>query len=656
MAMLFPQTQRHGAPWPFDFRLAGVGLMGGTAKQSSQSMVSTKAPDMANVAPTDYSYSSADPRIERVQSYRRFLGGFGLQKQETADDGRYHHCTNALCYADAWSNGPNIETYTPGTTDATNGVIKGFTIGATEYALVGRYVLKRVSDASWTVEKDFGAAKAGVDVTVFADNATGTPRAYVAMGTSDFDWHFDGTTWTQFATFQSRAYCGVGRELYRASDTNLVSKVNTNASPIVEANWGAANQFRVGSKDHAITRMVENAVGQIVILKTDRPYSLDGSGQDIAYFGSMRPAPDAYNGKAVALHLNDVWVNYRNGYHRITADWQLIQAGPELQNQADWLAGMRVTAGLGHDNLFLLAAVTDGSDGYLMLLPAGGGWHGSISVKFTGKEIRALWKSTVGAPTGHARLYVGFSDGTLGWTTLPNSFDWSLDTACAFSTSDGEIYLPDMTGERDADPKPLLGVTVTGPRLDGNRYAQFEFKVAPLAAAYTALGVNFDADREFGEFADNTSGTIIKPLVRLKNAATTSCPRVASVGLHYRVKPEPRLIHEFWVIADAGLTNHLGTPLLYGAKKIRQHVRTCRDTQGSVELRLPDGASQQVTIIDVLEQTVWDRRFRQWRAGLKITAAQFKTNVTHGTHARLMNLGTHAALAALGSHARMQTY
>ena len=38
---------------------------------------------------------------------------------------------------------------------------------------------------------------------------------------------------------------------------------------------------------------------------------------------------------------------------------------------------------------------------------------------FPNQAIQAMFVSTIGAPSGHTRTYMGFSDGTLGWMVNP---------------------------------------------------------------------------------------------------------------------------------------------------------------------------------------------------------------------------------------------
>ena len=157
----------------------------------------------------------------------------------------------------------------------------------------GRYVLRRDSDTAWSVSRDFGAGEVALDAVTFYSNALATNLAFVALGDADTFQYFNGTTWTVAtgATMQARAFAVVGREFYRARDTNLLTKCDTDADPTVEANWGAANAFRIGDKASAITRMFVNAVGVLVIVKTDGIYSLATDGQDVRYFPFLRLRP-----------------------------------------------------------------------------------------------------------------------------------------------------------------------------------------------------------------------------------------------------------------------------------------------------------------------------------------------------------------------------
>lgn len=657
--LAFRPGLRRRSPHPYPVKISGYGLLTGRGRGEDgkplPEIVISETEDLNQVAPTVYGYGSQSPD-DRTHLYGRFRKGLGLKIQRTDNDEQYDYALNVDTSSEYWIKGPDVTTYIPGTTDATNGVVKGFTLGGVEYALVGRYVLVRASDVSWTVSKDFGAGNAGVDVAVFADNGTGTARAHVAMGTTANDWYLEGGVWTQYATFRSLAYTAVGRELYRASDTNLVSKVNTNASPIVEANWGASNQFRAGDKGSAVTRMAQTATGVLVIVKTDGYYSLDGGGQDIRYFPFLSPAPSADNGKGLGAFLNELYIPFGQVLHRLLPDFSLDpKADPGNPDLRPGYSLGRVTAFAGHDTVHAYGGTWDGTNGYLLKMLPDGTWHGSITAAFAGKRITALWKSTVGVSAGRTRMNIGFSDGTLGWFTLPNTADPSDDAGYLFSTADGELRVPLFTGGFIVDPKALYSVVVDGPLLTSSNYLQVEYAADPQAA-YTALGTDFDSTRESADFPNNTSGVLVAFRFILKSTSSSATPQVAAVGIHHAWRGEPRDVYSFFVLAEDGLQRPDGGRYPIGRTKIMSLLDTARSTPGSVTMVLPDHQSKQATITRLNKNVrAYDDLGRQWVAAVSVRAVEFKANNQYGTHARLMSMGSHAALESY-SHGQLETY
>ncbi|MDQ1307659.1 MAG: hypothetical protein QG671_3492, partial [Actinomycetota bacterium] len=176
-------------PYPADIVIDGRGYMLGKLNKQA-ALISTRVPGLDNVTPSDYSYSSESPTEGRIASWDSLILGYGLMRQETANDQRARHCINADTSAGVWQKGPYIATYTPSTKDTTNGIANFFEIEvsnvATLFALNGRYCHMRTSDLDWdTSRKDFGASYAATDVEVFYSNVSGGVKyAYVAMGDS----------------------------------------------------------------------------------------------------------------------------------------------------------------------------------------------------------------------------------------------------------------------------------------------------------------------------------------------------------------------------------------------------------------------------------------------------------------------------------------
>lgn len=631
------------APWPCDGVIAGTGVMFGRPKDGAP-LVARKTATLEQVAPTDYDYSAQSPLAERVQPYESLVLGYGLDQQQAFQDKRYKDAAGVD--ASVWPRvlGPEITSLTPATTDSTNGVIPafGFELGGVLYPVVGRYALKRDSDAAFSVSKDFGAGNAALDAVAFHSNALAASRAFVALGDSTPAWHFDGTTWTQFATFKALAWCVVGRELYRAHDTNLLSRVDLNADPTSEANWGAYGNFRVGDKNSAIVRMAVNAAGTLVIFKTDGVYTLDITGDEVNLFPSLRLAADSENGKYPWLFGNHLHNTYREGHFRLDPNLEYEPIGPEKQTTA-YTGNVkgRITAGIGHGTFAGYAGLwnPDTSTAYLMKFGAWNGperldvWHGSLSAAFANKKITAMWRSSIGATTGHQRAYIGFSDGSFAWFRLACTAHPAACSDYRFTTS-GTLTHSRFTGLFQADAKTLRSETVTGIFPSGTDLT-LEYRTDPNGA-FTAFGTTFDQIREKADYPNNTSGTLADFRETLSTDSTSSTPQITGRGLHHAVRPALILLYEFQVLAADGLVKRDGTPLRLGAEAIRSAVKNAAEAQGSVTVVLPDESSQQLSVVDYGEAMSWDERLRQWRAGLAVKAVQFKTNTVYGTWDRAL--------------------
>lgn len=648
MSFGFRSGAKRRRPFPYDLVLDGQGFMLGRSrgadKRPQAEFVTSEAADLSRVAPTDYDYSAQDPEGERIQPYDDFTLGMGLRIQKAFRDQRYRYTINAdLSVPGIWMQGPEIIQVTPGTTDATNGGTHFFEIASGLYALVGRYCLKRQDDTNWVVSKDFGAGKAAVDVAVFSTNATGTTYAYVAMGDSEYFYRFDGTTWTQHGSLYARAFMMVGREFYRAHDTNNLAKVDVDAEPWTAGNWTSWVN-RIGDKAYGITRLVVTATGQLIIVKPDGLYTIDGAGEDTPLFPFLRLAADSNNGKGYGAFLNELYIPFRQALWRLDANLVGQPAGLETLTDNDTPVRGRVTAFAGHDTHHAYAAVYNGTDSYLCKMTPKGIWHGSISLAFSGVQITALFKSTIGAPASHARMYFLTSAGTVGWFVLANDANPAADSVYRFTVATGEIYPATFTAGVSNDQKVIYAATVNGIALSSSDYVQVEYRKDASSGSYTALGNNFDQAREQASFANGTNGTLIDWRFLLVGAAATSSPLVAGVGIHHAWRPLRREIYTFNVLIADGLTRWDNTPLRVGRTKLLSVLEAARDTVGSVTLIMPDHTAKEVTLISIGQTEAWNDRVNQWQSAVQVRCIAFGAVALYGTHARMMNLGSHTVM------------
>lgn len=616
--LLAPRT----APFPGDIRLGGKSLVLQRPKDGAP-LVRQRALDLVSAVSTEFLYSRASPLKERPQTYTHLTSGMGLDEQQAQDDLRYSYTLGADLSCGVWQKGPAIATLTPATTAAWATQF-GFEIAANLYGLAGRYVLVRASDASWTVSKDLGLGHAALQAEAFYSNVGGGSQlAFVAVD-GDKAWYFNGTTWTQFATFTALCWKVVGRDLYRAHDINLVSKCTTDADPTVEANYTSPNQFIIGDKSSPIVSMAKTIGEVLLILKTDGVWTLASDGTAHHLFPALQFEPGVDNGKVVGYFGNDIFVTYGQSFYRITPDLTLDPIGPDRTVGSTAPVKGRMTAFTGVGALFGIGAIYTLTDSYILKFggfepntqtsagPIAGelvrldAWHGSISQVFANKKLTALQTSTVGAPAGHTRTYAGFSDGSMAWFTnpcVPNPM------GCAqyrWTTTDAYVYLPRWHGVNLEDNKALHSLSVMGPLLDATNYVEFDYKTVVTAVSWISFGTSFQGIREKVPFALNTFGPFALFRVILKSVADTSTPQVSAVIVWHAWRPDRVMDITFSVQAGDGLLLRNGTPLRLSSTQIVALCQAAVDTPGTITTILPTGSVEEVSYLDMTQNIDWD--------------------------------------------------
>ena len=656
----FRSGRRRRQPYPFDIKLGGMGLML-LDEGNGPVFTSKQVRPLGNISPTEFGYSSISPDIESTIVFDDFADGLGLSEQEGATPNRRYHYSlgNDHSIAKQSVKGPDITTINP--SDVTTGSITKFfelDVGGTLklFALAGRYILVRNGDgaANWDESKDLGSGKVAVDVETFYSNALSTNLAFVAVtntsGVEQEYWYYDGTndtgTWTEQSNHKAIAFKAVGREFYRAHDTNMLAKVDTNADPKTEGNWSNDNAFRVGDKSSKITRLEVNAEGALMIFKTDGVYTLDKAGKDHKLFPQLKFAANDDNGKSTGHYLNDVYVGYGEAYYRITPDNSLEEVGPERFITGNSGIKGKVTCFQGHGSFHAYAGLhdTDNDKSYLLKYGAWRGheritaWHGSISTAFATKTMTTMFKSALGAASGHTRLYMGFDDGDIAWFALPCVADPSDCSEYKFTTTNTETYLPRFTGNFAADPKTLRALTLTGYNLSATNYAQIDYRSdSNDADAFISFGVN-DVVTDFAatprtreDFSGVVACTFLDIKLILIAGANTSSPQINAVALHYAVRTMQTFTHEFSILAEDGLFRQDNIPLRVGADRIRLLLKTAARSIAGTELITPDETTENVSILDYQESQYWDERLRQSRSVINVVATQSDTP-TYGTY------------------------
>lgn len=663
MTRTYQRGRARPRPWPFDAVLDDLRVMLlYQDDQQQDKLVSTKPPDQSNVVPTDYGEDARSPLHGKNYTWDTLHLGVGQRTEPRSGQpsGRYRHAINQdnSVAGRVAMPGPDIGTYSPGTKDA-NPVNRFFVLGGSLYWLNGRYLMRRDSDSANTAVQDLGASKVAKDVAVFGPNSGSTTYAYIAMGDADNIWRYDGATATQHASLKATSFCVRGTDLHRSVNTNQVSTVDINSDPWTAANWAPANQYYIGDKSSAITRMVAHNQGSagpggtdfLLIFKTDGMYSINPAGEDQQYLPFLKSAVLADNGETAGSYGMDWYVRMGESLWQLTGNMAAEPIGPDRLGLLDPLLQGNITAFAGHSSFHAYAGLYNHVDDVSYLMKFGAhrvtdegeservpAWHGSISEGFTGKRITALYKSSVGAPANHTRMYLGFSDGTIGWFVLPCVPDPAACDQYRFSTTEGYTLLPNWHGGFRGNDKLLLSATIGGEQLDAGAFARLEF-AADLEATYHDLGSNFDTTpRELVRFPDDVTPTVASFRLYTSTDDTTTAPLITTLSIRWRLQTDLQQIYTLLVAAEDGLVSRDGTPLRYGAKRIRQKCRDVLSSPRAYTVVLPDGSTKRMSFIDIGEKLGYDGRFERWREAVQLSAIEEETTGTYGTYGRLDTL------------------
>jgi hypothetical protein len=681
-------------PYPFHAVLDEVGLiLGATSKKGAPTVQTQKPEDQAQVAPTDFGENATNPVFGRTQTWRTFHLGMGLPVEDadpTKPEGRYRWAINADCSVASRlaMKGPDIRHIVPSLSvrDDVFGVPKFFDLNGSLYYLNGRHLMRVDDDENCTKVGDFGADRIGVDVAVFASNfyPVGTPSyAYIAVldssalrvpgppgappvphppdQTGEFSdtpmWRFDGTTLAAHPAMTARALCVIGRDLYRANGRNQISSVDVDTDPWVEANWRAENQYLIGDRSSAIVSLVCNAVGALVVLKTDGVYSVDAAGEQIRYYPFLKFGQQAGNGANWGVFMNDVYARYAEALYKIDPDFNIDEVGPNRVGTVDGPVKGRTTAFAGHGNFHAYTGMWDPDTDTAFLMKYGShqtnelgepqrieAWHGSVSYPAGGNRITALHVSPWGAPASHNRMYLGYRDGRVGFFTLPCVPDAAACVHYTFSLDPSWVVMPNWHGGFPSDQKPLRHVAVGGDNLSSANYATVGYRLDPVSADATlgmpwvALPGNFDTlPTERIAFPDATQCFTAAFRIELHSSVVADSPLVTSFSLRWRLVTDFTQVYSMVVLAEDGLVCRDGTPLRRGAKAIRDHVRGVITRGDIVRLILPDEDVKLVSVIGYGEAIGWYERQERWASGIKIQVAEDATGGTYGTYKRLLN-------------------
>lgn len=517
---------------------------------------------------------------------------------------------------------------------------------------------------SWTTSKDFGAGKAGLDVIVATQNVAGsTTYAYTAMGDAEFFYRFDGTTWNQHASLYRRCFALVGTRLYAIRDVNMLCQVDMASDPWTAGNWNDVG--RIGEYGSAAQRLLCHPAGFLLIFKTDGVYVLDEDGNDIQLFKFSAINTD--NGKHVWVDRNWVHCTYNGQHFRIGPDMDLEHIGPERFAGNDSGVSGYIMAGVGtafasfaglynpdtgSSYLMKFGAYADSQDGAPERIDA---WHGSLSPvdipglssedaeKWLSQKITAMWRTGIGAPTNHERLYIGSSTGVITHAPLPCTpnpiactqyvYEWSDS---ALPSKDGFLFFPYWHGGFPKEEKVIRMITTTGtfPSSSLSVYALL-FRSAGTTGNYSTVAGQPIASATPGGRDSLAQTTTLADLgLQLLGSAAvavvTSTPILTGSALHYRVNPNLQQSWQLPVLAENGLIKRDGSVMRLGADRIKANIKTALGTTAGVTLVIADEGSYTVQLAQYREEMIWDNRARQWRSVVHVTAIQSDITASGG--------------------------
>jgi hypothetical protein len=607
--------------------------------------VSSKTQDLSQVVPPDFSYGGTSPQSDRQEPYESLALGIGLQVQEKWQDYRYSQAMGVDLSVWPWCKGPQLSSYAPPTRDATNGIRAFFELGGALYEANGRYVLKKTAGANtWAVVKDFGAGVSVLNVAVFTSNFDGIQRAWFALSSGPAQYTADGATFTPMPTFTALAFLAIGREWWWADDVNQLRKCDTNADPTLEANYTSLI-FRAGDKGSPITNLLQTASGVMVICKTDGIYTLDASGDDHSLFPFLKFAKRLDNGKYAGQFENSLYISYGRSFFRLDTDLSLSDVGPEKLINNDGPVRGLTTAFCGVGNMFAYTGLYNPDTQVSFLMKLGGFvpgsqasalssqasgpqrvdvWHGSLIHGLPGVVIQALFESSIDAPAGHTRTWVGLSDGTLGYLVNPCTPNPAACTAYLFDVGDGWVDLPIWHGGYHASVKSIRHFAVTGTFLDASNFVSIDYKLDPTLSSWTTLPNQFDSEI-YEEFAlpVTASAVLAAFRVHLQNVAAAQSPLVSAFAVGHALRPSRYMQMECDILCADGLARRDGVPLRIGRLEIQRAVEKAVDYPGAVTVTLPNETTQLLSFTDYSISQAFDEVGRTWRGSLHVKAVQW---------------------------------
>src|SRR5262245_48172718 len=253
-------------------------------------------------------------------------------------------------------------------------------------------------------------------------------------------------------------------------------------------------------------------------------------------------------------------------------------------------------------------------------------WHGSVSPPFTSRAIQSLFVSSLGAPAGHTRTYLGVSDGTVGWMINPCVPNPAACSAYRFHVGDGFVDLPLWHAGFHASRKSVRHAAVTG-TLDAQNYVTVEYKVNPAATSFTALTGQFNQPVYQQLPFPTTTATVLAAFrVHLVNTANTRSPLVTAFSLGHALRPLRYMTLQVEVLCSDGLVRRDGVPLRIGRREIERVILQAGDAPGAVGCTLPTEEVNDLSFIDFSQTQSFDEVGRKWRCSMMIKAVEWMSD------------------------------
>lgn len=519
---------------------------------------------------------------------------------------------------------------------------------------------------------------------------TGGHDALYLATNEDYLWRYrqldtaDGTSWkwersasaagppadvsaTILQPSQARYIERVGDELWVAGDY-WVSKCEDN--PFDRDKWSGA--IAVGDR-HARTTWLRQVNDTLYTFKEDGIYTVTAAGEDQELFPTLRGKNDRRNGKNASVWLDRIWFTYGNQTFTLNATGQLKADGLEQMLENTSPVRGRWIDGAGHNTWFFYELYHDEENQHSFLVKHGS-WieepsseptpgvaqfaeahHGAL-YDWPGKRATSMDIISDIDINGNDRLYVGFEDGTCTWTRLPqHSPNPATDRYCEFTNEPSYVYLPQHHSQFRADNKLWQAITVFGPHIREDAWATIEYRtdVAFSTADWKLVDEDDPRYTIIGQRHAFTDEEVLHPVygrtldlrIKLdkypppaegappdtKYSEWNDTPILEGVAVHEAIRPAFSREFTFSIKLGSFLPKRDGTVDRRRSELVQQNLLQICAKIGPVEVLLPTGAIERMTIINYEDRMVSRQKYRDFIWLLKIRAIQLRT-ITPGAY------------------------